>query len=561
MFSTAKSFLLTYHRVIFYILWLSVNLVQAFSTELFDDEAYYWLYSTFPAWGYFDHPPMVAILIRMGYAIFHNEFGVRLMAVLLSTASLFLIESLIAKKNAPLFYAICASLAIAQIGGMMAVPDTPLIFFTVLFFVLYRRFVTNMSLANTLLLGIGIALMLYTKYHAVLIVLFTALSNLKLLKQRQAYLALLISIILFIPHLYWQYLHGFPSVRFHLFERNAEEYNIMFTIEYILGQIIFAGPLMGWLLILAALKYKPASLTEKALRFTFVDIYIFFLFSTLKGKAEANWTIPSFTGLIILAHQYLLTNKKWRIWLYTSVPFTLALVFMARGVMMINLPPAWWLVKDEFHGNREWIEEVDQKAANNPVVFLNSYQKASKYAFYSGNTSMSLNTSWYRRNNYNFWQIENSLNGKPAYVVGGRENIWLEDSLNDPRLKKNAGKMVQDYFSFSRILIDKITTEQASEKKLSVKFHTSTPPSYLAHFKEYPYDTVMIHLALYEKKKLVTYLPSGLGVKDITEPEQDNIADINLNAGSGDYSVRFVISSCVPDLPSMNSSSFHVSIK
>src|SRR5690606_29777786 len=195
----------------------------------------------------------------------------------------------------------------------------------------------------------------------------------------QAYMTLLIAIILFSPHLYWQYLHGFPSIHFHLFERNAEEYNVMFSIEYILGQIIFAGPLMGWLLILAALRHTPVSLTEKALRFTFIGVYIFFLLSTFKGKAEANWTIPAFTGLIILAHQYLHTNKRWRSWLYISVPCTLTLIFMARGVMMINLPPAWWLVKDEIHGNRQWVAEIEQKSKNHPVVFLDSYQKASKY--------------------------------------------------------------------------------------------------------------------------------------------------------------------------------------
>ncbi len=52
--------------------------MQSGLTELQDDEAYYWVYSHFLDWGYFDHPPMTALLIKMGYAIFHNELGVRL---------------------------------------------------------------------------------------------------------------------------------------------------------------------------------------------------------------------------------------------------------------------------------------------------------------------------------------------------------------------------------------------------------------------------------------------------------------------------------------------------
>ena len=51
-------------RILFYSIWLLISFVQAAGTELFDDEAYYWVYSKFLDWGYFDHPPMVAVLKR-----------------------------------------------------------------------------------------------------------------------------------------------------------------------------------------------------------------------------------------------------------------------------------------------------------------------------------------------------------------------------------------------------------------------------------------------------------------------------------------------------------------
>jgi len=52
-----------HHRLLFYSSWLLLALAQAASTELIADEAYYWVYSRFPAWGYFDHPPMIAFII------------------------------------------------------------------------------------------------------------------------------------------------------------------------------------------------------------------------------------------------------------------------------------------------------------------------------------------------------------------------------------------------------------------------------------------------------------------------------------------------------------------
>ena len=299
-----------YHRTVFYSVWLLLHFVQAFNTELFDDEAYYWVYSRFLAWGYFDHPPMIAILIKAGYAIFQNELGVRLFSIILTTSSLFITERLIANKNPLLFYAICVSLALPQIGGMIAAPDAPLMFFVACFFLAYKKFINNRSIANTLLLGVLISLMFYTKYHALLVVLFTAFSNVKLFKYYQSYLACLFALILFIPHIYWQHDNGYPSIIFHLFERSAPDYNVWYTAEYIIGQLLLAGPLTGWLLMFAAFLYKPISPVERALKFCMIGFYLFFLISTFRGKAEANWTIPAFIGLIVLSHQYLLTHFR-----------------------------------------------------------------------------------------------------------------------------------------------------------------------------------------------------------------------------------------------------------
>src|SRR6476660_474196 len=99
-------FLKKNHRLLFYSSWLLINLVQAWSTGLFDDEAYYWIYSKFPAWGYFDHPPMIAMLIRAGTSVFNGEFCVRIFIVLLNVLTIFIIEKLIDKKDPFLFYAI-----------------------------------------------------------------------------------------------------------------------------------------------------------------------------------------------------------------------------------------------------------------------------------------------------------------------------------------------------------------------------------------------------------------------------------------------------------------------
>src|SRR3954449_5801760 len=49
------------------------------------DEAYYWIWSKNLAGGYYDHPPLVAFVIRLGTMIAGDtEFGVRLISILLA---------------------------------------------------------------------------------------------------------------------------------------------------------------------------------------------------------------------------------------------------------------------------------------------------------------------------------------------------------------------------------------------------------------------------------------------------------------------------------------------
>ena len=555
-----KGFLLKYHRLLFYSTWLLLHFIQAYNTELFDDEAYYWVYSKFPAWGYFDHPPVIAIIIKAGYVLFQNELGVRFFTILLSTASLFITESLIEKKNALLFYAICGSLALAQVGGMVAVPDAALMFFIALFFFMYRRFVLNMSFANTAAIGLVIALMFYTKYHAVLIVLFTCLSNPAILKRWQTYSACLFALLVFMPHLYWQHVNGYPSLLYHLFDRNATEYSPWYVVEFIAGQILLAGPISGWLLIIAAMLYKPASTIERALKYTSVGIYAFFLLTSLRGKTEANWTIPAFIGLIVLSHQYLLTHDKFRKILYKTVPVTLVLVLAGRIIMMIDLPPAWWIFKDEFHENKNFVTQVETRAKHIPVVFLDTYQKPSKYWFYSGDTAFALNAPTYRRNNYNFWPIEENYIGRSAYVFGQYDNNYLNNGFVLRNGDRNGGRLIPLFYSFSKVRIDEIVSHHIDSNIVSLKFTTHVPSGYLNYFHSTPYDTATIYLAIYKHNMVAKYAATDMTVKDINTTKQLNIVSCRVPMPTGEYECKLAISTCLPGRPSLNSSGFRIKI-
>ena len=85
-------------------LWLGVwwvaNLVQAGFSELANDEAYYHMFAEHLAWGYFDHPPVTALLVWAGEHLFGGELGVRFFFTVLQPLYLWVLWRLVRPSDA-----------------------------------------------------------------------------------------------------------------------------------------------------------------------------------------------------------------------------------------------------------------------------------------------------------------------------------------------------------------------------------------------------------------------------------------------------------------------------
>jgi hypothetical protein len=555
-----NSFVRKHHRVLFYGGWFLLNLLQASFTELFDDEAYYWVYAKFPAWGYFDHPPMIALMIKAGSFLFPGELGVRFFVVISNVLSIYLIEKLTSGRSKFLFYAICASIALAQIGGILAVPDLPLLFFVALFFLLYRRFIENMTLSNSVLLGIVTSLMLYSKYQGILIIFFTVLSNLSLFTKPQFYIVTITALLLFAPHIYWQVIHDYPSVQFHLFERNEAHFSFSYLLEYIAGQLLITGPIAGWLLLWSAYTAKPSDNSERALKFSFVGLYVFFLLSTFKGRVEANWTVPAFVPLIVLSHKVLSENEKLTKILYKLLPFSLLLVILARIFLWFDFPPVSTWTDVEFHENKIWTNDIKQRAGDLPVVIVDSYQKPSKYWFYTNHRAFGLNTPRYRRNNFNYWPIEDSLIDKTVYAVGTRDSLPFKEKFGTEYLEEYGGAVIDHYYSFSRVRFINVSGK-ATSQEVVLDFKAVAPIHYLSYFRQPPFDTASVLLAIIREEKSPLYIKGNLSVAAIKDSVQEMQVRFPVNLQPGKYAARLGIATRIRNTPSLNSTIFRFEVK
>ncbi|HKI88909.1 MAG TPA: glycosyltransferase family 39 protein, partial [Draconibacterium sp.] len=271
-------------------IWFAVNLLQAIFTGLHSDESYYWMYSQNLAWGYFDHPPMVALFIYLGHLILPGEIGVRLLFILFSTVTFALILNELNEKRDLFFVALFMfsfPLMHTHISGFLALPDAPLLFFTMLFIIAYRKFLEQPNWKISILLSVIIAAMIYSKYHAFVVIGLTVLSNLKLFKSKYFYGIIILTALLLVPHLYWQFENDFPTFKYHLIER-AKPFRLKYVFPYLFGQLAIAGPLTGVLVFWELSKFKIRDLFQRALIYNILGFYILFFILSFKNRIEAH---------------------------------------------------------------------------------------------------------------------------------------------------------------------------------------------------------------------------------------------------------------------------------
>ena len=414
-----KSFLL-----LFFGGWLIVNLIQSYFTGLSHDEAYYWMYSRNLDWGYFDHPPMIALLIKAGFRIFQNDLGVRLFTTILGTITLLIIFNLIdlPNKSLWLYLALVCSIILMQshVGGFLAIPDIPVVFFTALFLFFYKRYLAQNKIWLAIFLALVGACMLYSKYHGILILLFTFFANIKIARRASFWIIPVLIALLMLPHLMWQIKNNFPTLEYHLVTRSSG-YQLSHTINFVYSQILIAGPLVALIVLYQAFAYSTASDFERILKVNLVGIYLFFFLSSFKGHVEAHWTAIAFIPLVILSYKGIITSPTAFKWMNRLVlPSLLLFIFIRVSLVFELLPKTIQPVKEVF-GWQTWAHEIDSIADGRQVVFVNSFQRPSKYTYYTkGKFATSLNNINYRKNQFDIWPFEDSVQHKRVLLVQSR---------------------------------------------------------------------------------------------------------------------------------------------
>jgi Dolichyl-phosphate-mannose-protein mannosyltransferase len=294
-----------------------MRLVAAAFTPLTFDEAYYWIWSKHLAGGYYDHPPMVAIVIRLGTMIGGDtELGVRLVSILLALPMSWALyraaEILFGSQRIAATATILLNVTLmAAVGTMIVTPDSPLLVTSSFLLLCLAKVQASGRGIWWLAAGAAAGAALLSKYTAlffgpaILIWLIRVPKLRRWLLSPWLYLGGLVALALFAPVTLWNADHHWVSFLKQLGRARIEDFRPAFVAELIPTQIAFATPLvfiLGTMGLCALFRRDAGALASRTLiGATFWVIVLYFVWHSLHARVEANWFAPVYPAFAIAA--------------------------------------------------------------------------------------------------------------------------------------------------------------------------------------------------------------------------------------------------------------------
>lgn len=422
--------------------------------DLMPQSTYYAFYAAHPSLSYFDHPPMVALMIRAGTALFGwSATGVRLSAfvttLLIQLAFLDVARQLLPRARQATAWTLLVAAPIITVLGLMAYPDTPLVLFWMLSLGALARAVFGGHRVWWIVAGILMGLAFDSKYPAVFLQLgmglFLVLSpqHRRFLKTPWPYLALVAAHLTMLPVYIWNLRHGMASFSFQSVDRTTEMggFALRNIIGFLAVQSFLVQQVMFVVLLGLVWRYGRRLLAGRVISTRVLFVLAFFLPMvavhlglTLIMWVKLNWVVPAWlTGILLGA----LTVSR------AKLPRHLLASGLVHAALVIVL--VLWPVPitgdDTWYGWSELGTRVGALAEQHPEAFVfsaDSYKLTSEMMFYAERKIYSRNVIGLRGFHFDFVDDPRTLAGKDALLI--RSEPKLHHSQRTDAILDRAGR-------------------------------------------------------------------------------------------------------------------------
>ncbi len=377
-----------------------VRAVMAGLLPLSADEAYYWLWSKYLAWGYYDHPPAVAFLISLGTGLFGDTaFGVRFAGVVLSLLTSGFVwqaaRDLLKDEKRAALAALLFNLTLMTGVEMLALtPDTPSITATAAFLFSLARLQATRDGRWWLCAGAAAGLGLLSKYSG-LFVGAGALLWLLASPRARGWLSTvwpwaggILALLLFLPNLWWQSQHHWMTFVFQFGRVAGGHLTLRFLFEFIGAEFGLATPFILILAGLGAWRARARDDDRFLLLALIAPALLYFLIHALHDRVQGNWPCFLFPMLAILAADAFAPGLGWRGWC-SRLAMPVAGLFLvlsyaqaASGFLPLKGDPLARLLGV---GMREAAEEIQTEArvSRARAILTGDYETTAWLRFYA----------------------------------------------------------------------------------------------------------------------------------------------------------------------------------
>ena len=425
-----------YREKLVLLLYTIFNAVANQFINFYSDETYYWLWSKKLGLSYFDHPPMVAYMIKMTTLFSDEPMFVRLSAALMVSGTayfLYMLAKKIFDERAAIytFYIFLSSIVIL-VASTLITPDIPLMFFWALTLYTTYVYLEEDNKKYALFAGASAGALLLSKYTGILplftIFIYIMLYKRSVFSDKYLYYAIALAILVFSPVLIWNYQHDFISFLFQL-QHGVETQEKVFLMKeffnYFGTQFLLFHPLYLLPLFYFIIRDKSRFERKKVyLLLPFLFVFFFFLYNAAFKEANAQWAAGAYLSAAVLLGHYFAKYEMKKLFI-SALSFSAILLLLLKTPIGDLLPPIERLHLRLGHIDKfkEEIDAMDLDMASYDYLIIDDYH-GSEVAYYFRRTDNVLVLSDARFSQFNIWRHD-------------EQNISMESPLKEiPHLGK-----------------------------------------------------------------------------------------------------------------------------